>query len=68
MRKLDSNQRPSAHETDKLDHCYTPLDSGAKYRCCPATPSPKLGVLLLHYILHMYKAVFSANSIPKTLA
>ena len=32
---------------------YGAVMYGRKCRCCPATPQPKCGVLLLHYILYI---------------
>ena len=31
---------------------------GGKRRCCPATQTPKVRVLLLHYVLHLVAGLF----------
>jgi len=35
---------------------------GPKCSCCPTTPSPKLGVLLLHHILDIRDTLINLNS------
>jgi hypothetical protein len=52
----NSPSQPSAHLNLVVLIICIPLlfnNYGGKCRCCPATPTPKDGVLLLHYILHI---------------
>ena len=77
-RGLDSNQRPSGYEPDKLDHCYTPhRNHGSRggirtHRLsCPRMclrhsrmPASPLGLSVLHRIRTCTVSVLSAVPLP----